>query len=136
MFLTDLPIRRSCTLEASLATSKTKATTRFVPAISYGETSDAYLLQLEIPGVEPESVELTLENGRLTVRGEKVVAPADEDTKWHVDERRSGAFTRVFRFPSGVEADQVTAETKNGVLTVRVPKVKEAIARRIDIAVK
>lgn len=106
----------------------------FSPPADVLESSDAYTIELELPGVDPKTVDVTLLDDVLTISGAKPdrPAPSEGDRTW-ATERRSGSFERKFRFPVAVDADSVTAHTAHGVLTLRVAKAPEAKPRRIQI---
>ena len=102
------------------------------PAVSLQETPDGFTLTVEVPGMTRDEIAIEMENGTLTVRGTKRDAEG-EDGRWHVRERAYGPFRRVFRLPRWVEADAVSADLENGVLSIRLPKAVAAQARRIQI---
>ncbi|MCG8589782.1 MAG: Hsp20/alpha crystallin family protein [Proteobacteria bacterium] len=97
--------------------------TAFSPRIDVRETDEAFLVSAEIPGVEPESVEITIQEGVLTLKGEK--HGRSDDAAARRTETFAGAFERRFRFGVDVLAGEVSAEARNGVLTVTVPKAPE-----------
>jgi HSP20 family protein len=104
------------------------------PAVNVEEDADRLLLTAELPGLVQDDVEIQIENDVLTIRGEKVDERREgNDTRYHVWERRYGAFERALRLPRTVKADQITADFKNGVLSVNMPKAAEAKGRRIAI---
>jgi HSP20 family protein len=107
----------------------------WAPAVDVREDDDALVLELELPGVAPEQVEVTAENGILTVRGEKHSErkEGDEDRRWHLVERSYGAFRRAFQLPKGVDEGQIDASFEHGVLTVRVPKSALPQPRKIQV---
>jgi HSP20 family protein len=108
----------------------------WVPALDVVERQDAYLIALEVPGVEPSSVDISFEQNILTVRGEKthgLEIAKNADVRVHANERVSGAFQRSVRLPEFVDADNISAETVNGVLYLTVPKAQTARARKIQI---
>ncbi|HEX6058977.1 MAG TPA: Hsp20/alpha crystallin family protein [Gemmatimonadaceae bacterium] len=107
----------------------------WAPAVDVREDENALVLELEIPGVSPEQVEVTAENGVLTIRGEKRSERREDDEKrrWHLVERSYGAFHRAFQLPKGVDEGQIEASFDQGVLTVRVPKSALPQPRRIEI---
>ena len=94
--------------------------------------------EIELPGIAPEQVEVTLDQGVLTVRGEKRASTATTTEaaapKWHVAERVQGAFKRTFQLPQAVAEDRIAASFANGLLTVLVPK-EAPRARKIDVTV-
>ncbi len=106
----------------------------WTPAVDIKETESELRLELELPGLKPEDVEITAENGVLTVRGEKRSERKEDDQgRYHVVERTYGSFMRSFQLPQGIDEDQISAEYDNGVLTLRIPKAALPQPRRIQI---
>jgi HSP20 family protein len=103
------------------------------PALNLWEESGAYVLESELPGVAAEDVDLDVRADELTVKVRSRAAEAPKDAVWHRRERSVGEFVRTLRLPSLVDADQVTAEFRNGVLRVRMPKPAAAQPRKIAI---
>lgn len=99
------------------------------------ELGDEILVTAELPGVNREDLDLTLENGVLTISGEKKEGKerAERDGRYHLTERRWGRFTRSFALPSSVDTDEVGATFRDGILTVRIPKAQDSRRRRISI---
>lgn len=107
----------------------------WTPAADVREEADGFRIELELPGIAPEQVEVTTEKRLLTVRGEKPAAePQSEASSWRVIERRRGAFRRTFQLPETASEDRITASFAHGVLTVLVPKAELPKPRRIEIA--
>jgi HSP20 family protein len=108
----------------------------WVPPVDIFETEGRDLIiKVELPDVNREDVEVTVENNVLTLRGEKK-APADvKDEQFRRIERRYGAFSRSFTLPTSVAAAKVSADYKNGVLTVKLPFREEARPRTITVEV-
>lgn len=104
------------------------------PELDLSETNEALAITVEIPGIEPKDVQVMLENGMLTIRGEKRQETERKDERYFRSERRYGAFTRSLRLPANVDAAKIDAKFKNGVLTVVMPKTAEA--RGLAIPVK
>jgi HSP20 family protein len=108
----------------------------WVPAIDVAERGDAYTLHVELPGVDPASIDVSFEQNVLTVRG---VKPASFDTQTqgelriYAAERVSGSFERSVRLPEFVDGDRITADFANGLLTITVPKAQAAQPRRVEI---
>ena len=112
----------------------TGASTRaWAPALDIAEGKDAYLVTVELPGVKLDDLEITLEDGLLTIQGERHVANVSSEEKFHRVERSSGAFRRSITLPAHVEADAVEASMQDGVLRILVPKAEEAKAKRIQV---
>jgi HSP20 family protein len=103
------------------------------PPVDVIETPQAYLLRLDIPGIDPQLVDVTLTGDVLTVRGEKQETEKVEGETWRLSERQFGSFERVFTLPSTMSASEIEAQATNGVLTIRVMKAKEAQPQRIAI---
>jgi HSP20 family protein len=101
------------------------------------ETADALLVQAELPGLGVDDVDVRVENGTLTISGEKrqEIEEGKDDSGYRLVERCYGRFERSFTLPLGVDAEQVKAEFANGVLTVTLPKAEEAKPRRIEVKV-
>ena len=113
----------------------TEAPGSWLPPVNVEETPEALILTAELPGLAPEDVEVGLENGVLTLSGEKRSGRSeeDEDSRYHVWERSDGRFRRTFTIPRGVVGSDVEAVFKAGVLSVRLPKAPEAKGRTIEI---
>lgn len=93
------------------------------------------VLKAELPDMVREAIDITVENGTLTIKGEKKVASDVKEDQFHRIERRYGAFSRSFSLPPTVDAARVSAEYKNGVLTVRLPLREDAKPRQIKVDV-
>ena len=109
------------------------STATWAPAVDISERKDAYLVTAELPGVKPGDVEITFEDGLLTIQGERHSASYAAGDKAHRVERRYGAFRRSITLPSHVEADKIEASAQDGVLQVLVPKAEEAQAKHITV---
>jgi HSP20 family protein len=105
----------------------------WAPALDISERKDAYLVTVELPGVEAEDLEITLEDGLLTIQGERHFAHDSSEQQFHRVERRYGAFRRSITLPAQVRAEQIEASFDNGVLQILVPKMEEATPKRIQI---
>lgn len=104
------------------------------PSIDIYENKDQIVLEAELPGMNPDDVELSVENNVITIRGERQFEKKDETDNYHRVERSYGSFTRSFTLPQTVSAEGAQAEYKNGVLRVTLPKREETKSRRIQIA--
>lgn len=110
------------------------ASVPWVPALDVLEEKDNYVVQVELPGINKEDVKLSLEQGTLTITGERKAETKNETaTAYHL-ERFQGRFQRTINLPESIAADKVKAQYKDGVLTVTLPKREEAKPRQIDIA--
>lgn len=104
----------------------------WAPAADVRESDAEYLLELEVPGVDPSTLELTVERGVLTVSGERA-NPTREGERVHLRERMRGRFVRSFRLPKGFDENAIVAETEHGLLRVRLPKAALPQPRRIAV---
>jgi HSP20 family protein len=105
----------------------------WAPAVDISERKDAYLVAVELPGIKPDQVEITFEDGLLTIQGERHFAHDSAEEKMHRAERYYGAFRRSITLPSHVEADKIEASTQDGVLQILVPKAPDVQAKRIRV---
>jgi HSP20 family protein len=99
------------------------------------EHEDHYTAEVAVPGARPESLEVTLEDGVLTVSGERPAPPASEHEKLVRRERGHGTFTRKIRLGRDVNRDAVSADYAHGILTVTLPKAEEAKPKKVAIRV-
>jgi len=107
----------------------------WAPTVDISERKDAYLVTAEIPGVAAEDVEITFEDGLLTIQGERRFTHDAAGEKVHRSERCYGAFRRSITLPSHVEADKIEASAQDGVLQIVVPKAAEVQAKHIQVRV-
>lgn len=107
--------------------------TSWTPAMDVSEDEQGLLLELEIPGLAPEEVEVTTEQGLLTIRGEKSATRQREGVRSLVTERTHGRFVRTLQLPQGVNESEVEAEFTNGLLRIRVPRAALPQARKVEI---
>ena len=106
----------------------------WTPAVDIKETEGELRVELELPGLKPEDVEITAENGVLTIRGEKrSERKEDEQSRYHVVERTYGSFMRTFQLPQGIDEDQIAADFDSGILSLTIPKAALPQPRRIQI---
>jgi HSP20 family protein len=114
--------------------SATGASTRaWAPALDISERKDAYLVTVELPGVQLDDLQITMEDGLLTIQGERQVASESSEEQYHRLERSSGAFRRAITLPAHIMADAVEASMEDGVLRILVPKAEEAKPKRIQV---
>ncbi len=103
------------------------------PVVDVSETDNEIRVRAELAGLDPADVNVTVQNGVLTISGEKKDQQEGAETSYHVYERRYGRFERSFTLPRAVIADDVRATFDNGLLTITLPKTAEAKPRRIQI---
>ena len=108
----------------------------WTPAANFVETEDAYTVEIDVPGYDREDIEVTLEQGILSIRGERNEEREEQTGTYHLRERSVGQFTRSFSLPRSVDAGRLEANLDSGVLRVQLPKAAEAKARKIEVSVK
>ncbi len=110
-------------------------TATWMPAVNVSETKDELVLSAELPGMKEDHISIEMENGVLTLSGEKQEerTEGDEERRYHVWERKYGSFQRSFTLPRTVKADDIRAHFDNGILEIHLPKVAEAKGRKIAI---
>jgi HSP20 family protein len=106
---------------------------RWMPALDVTETEDAYQIDVEVPGLRPEDINVTVDQGMLTIQGERRSEEEKGDRSYHRVERHYGAFRRSISLPRDVDASKVEANYDNGVLRLRVPKTAGGQAKRIEV---
>jgi HSP20 family protein len=117
-------------------TESSAATASWMPPVDIHEYGDRFQLFVDLPGVDPKEVEITLDNGVLTITGERYAqAPAEgEKAMQRRSERGIGRFYRRFILPDTVDSEKVRANDRNGVLEIAIPKQAKAQPRRIEVA--
>ena len=105
----------------------------FIPAFEVRETRDAFIFKADLPGVDEKDIEVTLTGDRIVVSGKRESEKREESDRFYAYERSFGSFSRAFTLPEGVDGDNVQAELKSGVLTLRLAKRPEVQPRRIQV---
>ena len=105
----------------------------WIPAADVWETPAAYRIDLEIPAVAAGQVDVTVEEGILTISGERQRVERAEDEREHRVERRYGPFSRKFRLPKNADENAISARVRNGVLEVTIEKQSEHQPRRVEV---
>ena len=100
--------------------------------VDISERKDVYAVTVDLPGVQVEALDISFQDGLLTIQGQRAVS-RDPDEQFHVLERRYGLFRRSITLPLHVKADAIQASTEDGVLQVLVPKVEEVKPKRIEV---
>ena len=119
----------------SLVGGAPSSTTLWQPAVDVRETGEEFFVRMDLPGLEPKDVKVSVFEDTLTVSGERKESTESKDEKWHHVERYHGAFERRFQLGKAVQGDKVSASYKNGVLEIRVPKAEQAKPREIQVQV-
>lgn len=103
------------------------------PAVDIREETGRYVLHADIPGVRPEDIEITMEKGVLTIRGERKHDAQESEEGYHRIERAHGTFMRRFSLPDNVDAEKISATSKDGVIEILLPKAGSTEPKRIQI---
>jgi HSP20 family protein len=108
----------------------------WTPPVDLYETPTTFVLTAELPGLSRDQIEIHAEDTRITIRGARVATPGREIPceQYHRVERGHGSFSRAFALPESIDVDGITADLKDGVLTVTVPKAANHGSRRIDVS--
>ena len=108
----------------------------WVPACDIVETSDALIVRAEVPGVRRDDIDISLDNGVLTLRGHRDLEKETQERTYHRIERSYGSFSRSFTLPRSVDAERITAVYTDGVLEIRMPRREETRPRQIQVRIE
>jgi HSP20 family protein len=108
-------------------------TSQWVPRVDIKEEADRFLLYADLPGVDPQDIEVQMDKGMLTIKGERRDAGVRETERYSRIERRHGLFHRRFALPDSADPERISASGHNGVLTISIPKRPESTPRRIQV---
>jgi len=114
--------------------SSSMATSDWAPAVDIKETRNAFIIEADVPGVDPRDIEVHMEDGVLSIRGEKETEKQEEGEGYKRVERSRGSFYRRFSLPDTANADKVNAKSKHGVLEITIPKQEKTQPRKIEIS--
>ena len=109
------------------------ATSSWTPAVDIEEQTDKFVITADVPGVSPDDIEVTMDNGILTIKGERNEEKSVEQKGFRRVERVKGSFYRRFSLPDSANPEGISAHGKNGVLEITIPKGEKAKARRITV---
>lgn len=115
---------------------KGETSVEWSPSVDISETRQEYLIRAALPAVSKEDVAVTVENGMLTLSGERRQQEEQNDEKFHKVESFYGSFSRSFTLPDAIDAGAIRAESKDGVLTIHVPKSKAEVKKPTTIKVQ
>jgi HSP20 family protein len=115
---------------------RTREEGEWLPSLDVSETKSDLVVKAELPGMEAKDIEISLNEGLLTIKGEKKQEREEKEEGYHLIERSYGTFTRSIRLPKDVQSDKIKASFKNGVLKVILPKSEEAKKKEIKIKVE
>ena len=108
-------------------------TSHWSPTVDIKEEKHRFVLFADIPGVDPKDIEITMDNGVLTIKGERALESEEERAGYRRMERARGTFHRRFSLPETADAERITARSSHGVLTIDIPKRDLATPRRIEV---
>ncbi len=120
-------------LERGVAEGST-ATAEWAPAVDIKEGTDSFVIHADIPGVKPEEIDISMEDGVLTIKGEKKSESKTEKEGYKRVERTYGSFYRRFSLPDTANADAISASSKHGVLEVVIPKREAVLPKKISVS--
>ena len=121
-------------MDARTAEGSSVATSDWVPAVDIKEEKDSFVIVADIPGVDPKDIEVRMESGMLTIKGEKESEKKEEREGYKRVERSFGSFYRRFSLPDTADAEKITAKSNNGVLEVRIGKQEQVQPRKISVS--
>jgi HSP20 family protein len=105
----------------------------WLPALDIHEAKDRFVVAVELPGIDPKDVDVSVEDSTLTVRGERRFSEELDDENYHRVERRYGSFSRSLTLPKAADAEKIEALFDKGVLRIEVPKVEAATPKKITV---
>lgn len=106
----------------------------FVPSIDVSETDDQFLISAELPGMSKDDINISLENGRLAISGERSFENEEKGKKFHRIETKYGAFERSFQLPDNVDEESISASYDNGLLNISIDKSEDKVSKKIEIS--
>ncbi len=109
------------------------ATSDWTPAVDIKETAEAFEIHADIPGVDPKDINVNMEDGILTIKGERESKSEEEHQGYKRVERSRGTFYRRFSLPDTANADKISAKSRHGVLEITIPKQEKVQARKISV---
>ena len=123
------------TFRSNGPTSEAPSLAKWRPAVDIAENDNEYIINADLPGINREDLGVTVDDGRLTLRGERRQVSEENNESVHRVERVYGTFTRTFDLPGAVNADRIEATYRDGVLKVTVPKAEEAKPKQIEVKI-
>ena len=120
-------------MRGDVAREGSSATAEWIPAVDIKEAADKFVLQADLPGVKPEQIDISMENGVLTIKGEKKTEAVTDKEGYKRIERTYGSFYRRFSLPDTANPDAISAVSKNGVLEIVIPKRESVQPKKINV---
>ena len=118
-------LQRALTNWQSGGSDESISLSQWSPSVDIGENDQEFVIKVELPDVKKEDIKVNVENGTISICGERKVEKEEDNTKFHRVERAYGRFERTFSLPTEAQADKITSNYKDGVLTVHLPKDPE-----------
>ena len=115
---------------------RTREREEWFPSLDFSETKSDLVVKAELPGIDPKDIDISLNEGILTIKGEKRQEKEEKEQGYHLVERSYGSFARSIRLPREVQNDKINASYKNGVLKITLPKSEEAKKKEVKIKVE
>ncbi len=109
---------------------------RWMPRIDVFDQENDLMVRTEVPGVDPESIEVTVEGGTLTIKGGRTFETEETKANYHRKEIFEGSFERSILLPDGVDPETVTATSKDGILEISIPKRPEILPRKVSVEIQ
>lgn len=126
-------LQREMNQMMSAGSNGSESVSDWAPAVDIRENDGSYVLHADIPGVEPKDIQIDMEDGVLTIRGERHSDTEDESENYRRVERVRGTFFRRFSLPDTADAENISAKSNHGVLEVTIPKQAKVKPRRISV---
>lgn len=137
ILLKDLPDEINQLLDTSLAGQSNDgskmSTNKWSPHVDVKEDKDKFIIYADVPGVDPQHLEVNIENNALTIKGERNCENRNEQDNYSRIERVSGSFYRRFTLPENIDETKVDAKGRNGVLTITIPKKEPNYPKKITV---
>lgn len=109
---------------------------RWMPRVDVLDQENELLVRTEVPGVDPESIDVTVEGGTLTIKGGRSFETEESKDNYHRKEIFEGSFERTILLPDGINAEAVTASSKDGILEISIPKRPEVLPHKVTVEVQ
>jgi len=106
----------------------------FVPSIDVSETENQFMITAELPGMKKEDINISLENGRLSISGERSFENEEKGKTYHRVETQYGSFNRSFQLPDNVSEESITATYEDGLLNITIDKSEDKVKKQIEIS--
>ena len=113
-----------------------RQTDRWMPRVDVLDQDNDLVVRTEVPGIDPDSIEVTVEGGTLTIKGSRSFATEETKTNYHRKEIFEGSFERTILLPEGIDPEAVTAASKDGILEISIPKRPEVLPRKVAVEIQ